>query len=150
VSQRLASVAVVVAVATALVAVSASASAGLVTLPDGRRIYLECRGSGSPTVILESGAGNGGDIWSFRLPGSHKPEVLPAVARFTRVCTYDRPGTTPQGGAPSRSDPVPLPRPLAANVTELHQLLRAAHIRPPFVIAGHSFGGMIMRLFAST
>jgi len=45
---------------------------------------------------------------------------------------------------------VPLPRPLAANVTELHELLTAAHIRPPFVIAGHSFGGMIMRLFAST
>jgi len=150
VSRRLASVAVAVAVAMALVAVSASASAGLVTLPDGRRIYLECRGSGSPTVILGSGAGNGADIWSFRLPGPHKPEVFPAMARFTRVCAYDRPGVMLQGGALSRSDPVPLPRPLAANVTELHQLLRAAHIRPPFVIAGHSFGGMIMRLFAST
>jgi hypothetical protein len=45
-----------------VLAASASASAGLVTLPDGRRIYMECRGSGSPTVILESGAGNGGDI----------------------------------------------------------------------------------------
>jgi pimeloyl-ACP methyl ester carboxylesterase len=101
-------------------------------------------------VILESGAFNGADIWSVRRPGSHKPEVLPAVARFIRVCAYDRPGTTLQDGAPSRSDPVPLPRPLAANVTELHQLLTAAHIRPPYVIAGHSFGGLIMRLFAST
>jgi pimeloyl-ACP methyl ester carboxylesterase len=129
---------------------SASASAGLVTLPDGRRIYMECRGSGSPTVILESGAGNGGDIWSFRHPGSHKPEVLPAVACFTRVCTYDRPGTSLQDGAPSRSDPVPQPRTVAQDVAELHDLLVAAHIRPPYVLAGHSFGGMILRLFAGT
>jgi len=122
----------------ALVAVSASASAGLVALPDGRRIYLECRGSGSPTVILGSGAGNGADIWSFRLPGSHKPEVFPAVARFTRVCAYDRPGVMLQGGALSRSDRVPLPRPLAANVTELHQLLSGgAH--PPAVRDRRSF-----------
>jgi pimeloyl-ACP methyl ester carboxylesterase len=129
---------------------SASASAGLVALPDGRRIYMECRGSGSPTVILESGAGNGGDIWSFRDLGSHKPEVLPAVARLTRVCTYDRPGTSLQGCAPSRSDPVPQPRTVAQDVAELHDLLLAAHIRPPYVLAGHSFGGMILRLFAGT
>jgi len=133
-----------------VLAASASASAGLVTLPDGRRIYMECRGSGSPTVILESGTGNGGDIWSFRDPGSHKPEVLPAVARFTRVCTYDRPGTSLQSGAPSRSDPVPQPRTVAQDVAELHDLLVAAHIRPPYVLAGHSFGGMILRLFAGT
>ena len=137
-SRRLASVAVAVAVAMALVAVSASASAGLVALPDGRRIYLECRGSGSPTVILGSGAGNGADIWSFRLPGPHKPEVFPAMARFTRVCAYDRPGVMLQGGALSRSDHVPLPRPLAANVTELHQLLSGgAH--PPAVRDRRSF-----------
>ena len=139
------------ALALALVlAASASASAGLVTLPDGRRIYLECRGSGSPTVILESGAGNAGDIWSFRGPGSHTPEVLPSVARFTRVCTYDRPGTSLQDGAPSRSDPVPQPRTLAQDVAELHDLLVAAHIRPPYVLAGHSLGGMMLRLFAGT
>jgi pimeloyl-ACP methyl ester carboxylesterase len=133
-----------------VLAASASASAGLVTLPDGRRIYMECRGSGSPTVILESGAGNGGDIWSFRNPGSHQPEVLPAVARLTRVCTYDRPGTSLQDGAPSRSDPVPQPRTVAQDVAELHDLLVAAHVRPPYVLAGHSFGGMILRLFAGT
>lgn len=139
------------ALALALVlAASASASAGLVTLPDGRRIYLECRGSGSPTVILESGAGNAGDIWSSRGPGSHTPEVLPSVARFTRVCTYDRPGTSLQDGAPSRSDPVPQPRTLAQDVAELHDLLVAAHIRPPYVLAGHSLGGMMLRLFAGT
>ena len=139
------------ALALALVlAASASASAGLVTLPDGRRIYLECRGSGSPTVILESGGGNAGDIWSFRDPGSHTPEVLPSVARFTRVCTYDRPGTSLQDGAPSRSDPVPQPRTLGQDVAELHDLLVAAHIRPPYVLAGHSLGGMILRMFAGT
>ena len=138
------------ALAPSSLAASASASAGLVTLPDGRRIYLECRGSGSPTVILESGGGNAGDIWSFRNPGSHKPEVFPSVARFTRVCTYDRPGTSLNNGAPSRSDPVPQPRTVAQDVAELHDLLVAAHIRPPYVFAGHSLGGMILRLFAGT
>ena len=90
----------------------------------GRRLYLECQGTGSPTVILETGYGGGGDGWSQDLlePETPRSMVLPAVAGFTRVCAYDRPGTTGAvnpdlsgivEGDPSlrsRSDPVAMPR----------------------------------------
>src|SRR5437879_11630097 len=66
--------------------------AGLVEIGGGRKIFLECHGSGIPTVIFESGYRNDADIWSAQLePGASA--VFPEVARFTRVCAYDRPGT---------------------------------------------------------
>src|SRR5438552_8840291 len=66
--------------------------AGLVEIGGGRKIFLECHGSGIPTVIFESGHRNNADIWSAQLePGVSA--VFPEVARFTRVCAYDRPGT---------------------------------------------------------
>jgi len=66
--------------------------AGLVEIGGGRKIFLECHGSGIPTVIFESGHRNDADIWSAQLePGASA--VFPEVARFTRVCAYDRPGT---------------------------------------------------------
>ena len=67
--------------------------AGLVELPSGRKVYLECRGEGSPTVILESGGGLAASQWSVLAPGSTLTAVFPAVSQFTRVCAYDRPGT---------------------------------------------------------
>ena len=121
---------------------------GLVRLPSGRRIYLECRGEGSPTVVLESGGGDGGDVWEVVEPGSRLTPVLPAVARFTRVCVYDRPGTTLASGRPSRSDPVSLPRTGADMVAELRDLLAAARVPGPYVLVGHSFGGALTRLYA--
>jgi pimeloyl-ACP methyl ester carboxylesterase len=125
--------------------------AGLVELPSGRRLYLECRAKGSPTVVLEAGFGNAGDIWSVVNPGVKATPVLPAIARFTRVCAYDRPGTNLQNSAgPSRSDPVPLPRTGAEIVADLHALLAAAHVAGPYVVVGHSLGGMLMRLYAGT
>ena len=57
----------------------------------GRTLYLECRGTGSPTVVLQSGYGNAGDIWS--LTDTAAPAVVPALAETNRVCTYDRPGS---------------------------------------------------------
>src|SRR5262245_31980255 len=63
-----------------------------VAIPGGRRLYLECRGAGRPTVVLEAGTGNLANIWS-EPPAGRGPAVLPAVASFTRVCAYDRPGT---------------------------------------------------------
>ena len=59
---------------------------------DGRSIYLECRGTGSPTVVLQSGYGNAGDIWS--LTDTTAPAVFPTLAETNRVCIYDRPGST--------------------------------------------------------
>ena len=64
--------------------------AGDVHIDDGRKLYLECRGAGSPTVILEAGLRNRADIWSVQ--PDQGEAVLPAVAGFTRVCAYDRPG----------------------------------------------------------
>ncbi len=114
---------------------------------------LNVEGSGSPTVILEAGAGNNGDTWNRVEPqGAGKTSVFDGVAGFTRVCAYDRPGTVSgvQPNQRSRSDPAPMPRSAGDVVTELRALLAAAGVRPPYVIVGHSFGGLVARLFAST
>lgn len=85
--------------------------AGPVDVGGGRRMYLECRGTGSPTVVLIAGYGNRGSAWSGSSPGVPPPAVLPGVSGFTRVCAYDRPGTVGESVDDpverSRSDPVP-------------------------------------------
>jgi pimeloyl-ACP methyl ester carboxylesterase len=123
---------------------------GLVEIGGGRLLYLECRGQGSPTVVLEAGGGDTSDVWSLRLPGSHQTPVMEAVARYTRVCAYDRPGTVSPTGQPSRSDPVALPRPVSQMVGDLHVLLAAADVPGPYVLVGHSMGGLVSRLYAGT
>src|SRR3954471_23356791 len=84
---------------------------GLVDIGGGRRLWLECRGAGSPTVILEAGTGNDADTWDAvgLAAGARQPAVLSGVA-FTRVCAYDRPGTMLAPDHLSRSDPAPMPR----------------------------------------
>lgn len=121
---------------------------GRVAIPGGRRLFMECRGRGRPTVVLEAGTNDLGRIWSEPPVGAGSP-VFPAVARFTRVCAYDRPGTYMLPDTFSRSDPVAMPRTARDIVRDLHALLRASGIRPPYVLAGHSFGGMIARLYAT-
>jgi pimeloyl-ACP methyl ester carboxylesterase len=101
----------------------------------GRQMYLSCRGRGSPTVVLESGLGDGAAPWFA---------VESAVAGFTRVCSYDRANTL--AGA---SDPAPTPRAGLDAVADLHALLRTANIPGPYVISGHSIGGHIARLYAA-
>lgn len=123
--------------------------AGRVAIPGGRRLYLECRGAGSPTVVLEAGTGDRSDVWSTA-PAGPGQAVLPAVARFTRVCAYDRPGTYAGPGELSRSDPAAMPRSARDIVLDLRALLRAARVPRPYVLAGHSFGGMVARLYATT
>jgi len=124
-------------------------SSELIDIGDGRKMYLECRGSGSPTVILESGYRDDSDNWSTPLePG--KNTVFPQIAKFTRVCAYDRPGTFLDADHLGRSTPVAMPRTARDVVSDLHALLQTAHVPGPYVLAAHSLGGIFARLYAST
>jgi len=98
---------------------------------DGHRMHLYCTGQGSPTVILQIGSGAFSFDWGL---------VQPEIAKFTRVCSYDRAGD-------AWSELGPQPRTLRQRVYELHTLLANAQISPPFVLVGHSGGGYIIRLY---
>ena len=121
--------------------------AGLVDIGGGRKMYLECRGTGSPTVVLVAGLKGSAEDWN--IAKGPEPTVFAEVAKFTRVCAYDRPGT-PVGEKPSRSDPVPQPTTAGQAVADLHALLRAAGEARPCVLVGQSYGGLVVRLYAST
>jgi pimeloyl-ACP methyl ester carboxylesterase len=128
--------------------------AGLVDI-GGRKLYLECRGRGNPTVILVAGKDSSARIWTDDLLPANPPRtmVFPTIATTTRVCAYDRPGTYAfigQEGFISRSDPVAQPTTAMARVADLHALLRAAGVPGPYVLAGHSLGGFVARMYAST
>ena len=99
---------------------------------DGARLNLVCLGTGSPAVIFESGWTDWSPAWAT---------VQPAVARFTRNCSYDRAGS-------GFSGPGPLPRTSERIATELHDALRAAGIAGPYILVGHAFGGDHVRAFA--
>ena len=120
---------------------------GLVDIGSGRKMYLRCRGTGSPTVVFVGGLRASADDWS--ISDKSKPAVFSEVSEFTRVCAYDRPGT-PVGDNPSRSDPAPQPTTARGAVIDLHALLSASHEAGPYVLVGHSFGGLIVKLYAST
>jgi pimeloyl-ACP methyl ester carboxylesterase len=99
----------------------------------GRGVYLDCRGIGSPTVILESGFAGSSGGWG---------EVLDGIAGFTRVCAWDRPGL-------GRSDARGLHS--GGDVADdLRAALRGAAERGPFVVVAHSLGGVYARLLAAT
>jgi pimeloyl-ACP methyl ester carboxylesterase len=97
-------------------------------------LSIDCSGSGSPTVILDSGLGVPAIGWDF---------VQPEVAKFTRVCSYDRAGY-------GWSTAGPLPRTSAEIAKELHALLAAAGEKPPYIFVGHSFGGFNVRVYNGT
>jgi pimeloyl-ACP methyl ester carboxylesterase len=127
---------------------------GLVDI-GGRKLYLECHGTGSPTVVLVAGGRSSARYWTDDLlhPEAPRTMVMPEVAKFTRVYAYDRPGTyfpVSDDVLPSRSDPVTQPRTVTEMVEELHALLQAAEVPGPYVLAGHSYGGFMARLYAST
>jgi pimeloyl-ACP methyl ester carboxylesterase len=119
----------------------------LVDIGGGRKMYLNCRGTGSPTVILVGGLRASADDWT--VSDKSKAAVFPEVSKFSRVCACDRPGT-PVGEKPSRSDPVPQPTTAADAVADLHALLGAAGGMGPYVLVGHSYGGLIVKLYATT
>lgn len=129
--------------------------AGLVDIGDGRRLYLECAGQGSPTVVLEAGYRSPATVWTDDLvqPDDPRTMVFAGVSRFTRVCAYERPGAAAVVAnvlQPSRSDPAPMPRTAESVVADLHALLAAAQVPGPYVLVGHSLGGLFVRLYAAT
>jgi pimeloyl-ACP methyl ester carboxylesterase len=121
---------------------------GLVDIGGGRKMYMTCRGTGSPTVVLVSGLGDAADVWSATADPKNGRSVFDEVAEFTRVCAYDRPGTTRTDDKPSPSTPVEQPTSAKAAAADLDTLLRASGEPGPYVLTGHSYGGPIIRLYA--
>lgn len=99
----------------------------------GYRLHLYCTGGrrGTPTVVLSAGAGDFSTDWSL---------VQPEVAKFARVCSYDRSGA-------AWSDLGPKPRTMIQEAFDVNRLLLAAQEYGPYVVVGQSLGGMVMRLF---
>ena len=98
----------------------------------GHRLHINCTGTGSPTVVIEAGLGD----WSTTWAGYVQPEV----AKTTRVCTYDR-------ASLGWSEAGPISPDAAHYAKELHTLLQNANIPGPYVMVGHSLGGLVVRIF---
>jgi pimeloyl-ACP methyl ester carboxylesterase len=104
----------------------------LAVLPDGRRYNLFCQGEGAPTVLVAPG---------WHIPDIGWRQLQADMAKLTRVCVISRAGY-------GFSDPGPMPRDTSAEVTDLHDGLKAAGLKGPYVLVGHSLGGFDARLFA--
>ena len=100
---------------------------------NGEPMHLYCSGAGSPTLVLESGRGDDFLVWG---------KVQPALSPTTRVCSYDRAGF-------GWSDPESGPRDAGHIASQLHDLLRQAHVDGPLVLMGHSAGGIYIRVYAT-
>ena len=111
---------------------AAATTTGLVDV-GGHKLFIECTGRGSPTVVLDAGLSSGGRDWR---------DVQPQISEFTRVCNYDRAGL-------DRSETGPLPRTSQLIADDLDRLLTNARIEDPLVMVGHSFGAMNVRLYTS-
>src|SRR5215471_6101060 len=108
------------------------ASHGQLVDAGGFRLNLYCMGSGSPTVVFDSGWGDWAPAWS---------RVQPEIAKWTRACSYDRAGT-------GFSDPGPMPRTSVRIAKELRTALHRAGIAGPYILVGSAFGGDNVRTFA--
>jgi pimeloyl-ACP methyl ester carboxylesterase len=97
----------------------------------GYRLHIDVRGKGSPTVIFIAGATAFSIDWAL---------VAPEISKITTAVTYDRP-------ALAWSDPGPMPRTFAQDIYELHELLDKAGVKAPYILVGHSLGGIIARLY---
>ena len=98
------------------------------------RLHLLCSGTGTPAVVFDAALGGSSLSWTY---------VQPAVAEFTTACAYDRAGF-------GWSDAGPMPRTAGRIAAELHTLLTAANVQPPYVLVGHSFGGLSIRAYATS
>jgi pimeloyl-ACP methyl ester carboxylesterase len=108
------------------------AQAGQLVDVGGFRLNLYCMGSGSPTVVFDSGWEDWAPAWS---------KVQPEIAKWTRACSYDRAGA-------GFSDPGPMPRTSVRIARELHTALHRANIAGPYILVGNAFGGDNVRTFA--
>jgi len=98
----------------------------------GFRLHMQCAGEGSPAIVLDAALGGSSLSWSL---------VQPELAKFTRTCSYDRAGF-------GWSDAGPMPRTAGRIADELRTLLDRAGVPPPFLLVGHSFGGLVALIFA--
>jgi len=112
--------------------VSPTAAPGTLVDVGGFRLHIHCSGEGSPAVILDAALGGSSVSWSL---------VQPELAKLSRVCSYDRAGF-------GWSDAGPVPRTAGRIAEELHTLLDRAGVAPPFLLVGHSFGGLVAQIFA--
>lgn len=99
----------------------------------GHKLHINDMGSGGPTVILDAGIGCNSLDWAL---------VQPEIAKFTRVCSIDRAGS-------AWSETSPKPRTSEVIVDEMHALLKKAHIPGPYILVGHSFGGLNAQLYVN-
>jgi len=97
----------------------------------GYKLHIDIKGKGSPAVVMIAGSQAFSFDWSL---------VMPGISGITQVCTYDRP-------ALAWSDPGPMPRTFDQDIYELHTLLQKSGVKPPYILVGHSLGGIIARLF---
>jgi pimeloyl-ACP methyl ester carboxylesterase len=105
----------------------------LVEVEPGRRLNLYCIGSGAPAVILEAGLGDDTSTWGL---------VQPVIAKRTTTCSYDRAGI-------GFSDPATRASSASNIVDDLHRLLAKAGVKAPYILVGHSYGGLTATLYAS-
>jgi pimeloyl-ACP methyl ester carboxylesterase len=145
-------------------AASAADFAGLVDIGGGRSLFLNCQGEGSPTVFVIPGKGSYAEAWNAAVaPGdptrsspydlieeaniAASPDAAqPLVARTTRICTYDRPDTRPDGT--DLSTPAPQPHTVQSDVDDVVSLVGAAQLPTPIVFVAHSYGGLVLDLLA--
>jgi len=122
------------AAATVMAATSSSPAPtrGHTYLVNGQRLYLNCTGTGSPTVVLFNGLGERTPSWTW---------VQANVSATTRVCSFDRAGEGWSGGKATAQDGPQM-------ASDLHALLAAAHVPGPYVVAGHSVGGTYALVYA--
>src|SRR5262245_64784648 len=99
----------------------------------GFRLHCHAEGRGCPTVVLDAALGGSSISWTY---------VQPRIAEFARTCAYDRAGF-------AWSDRGPLPRTAGRMADELNILLERSGETPPYVLVGHSFGGLVTRIFAA-
>jgi pimeloyl-ACP methyl ester carboxylesterase len=104
----------------------------LVSIGRGRSLFMHCVGSGRPTIVLEAGFGGDSHNWD---------DVQPQLGRITRTCAYDRAGLGNSVALPGVHD-------ARAEIADLARLLVHARISPPYVLVGHSYGGLLARLYA--